>query len=145
MMEQRGITPEKAFKEVIYAGSQNAAIYSLVSNQADVASISSANLQKLVLNERIDEDYFRVIWKSPDIPAGCTAVRREFPQSLKDALRDAYVQMETRDPGLFERIQGIYREYLKEGEEPGGYIPCDDSFFDELRQLTQSIEGFSID
>jgi phosphonate transport system substrate-binding protein len=143
-MLQRDFNPEASFREVVYSGSQNGSIYSILSGKADVAAASSANLLKLIKTGSVDENAIRVIWESPEIPGGCTAVRKNLPASLKAALKTAYLDIEENDPELFESIQSIYREYLPDGVEPGSYIPCPDSTFDPLRELIRSLEGLDI-
>lgn len=141
MLSNIGIRPEKDFREVVYSGSQSATIHSVLNGSADVAGVSSANFAKMLTNESIEHDQFRILWKSPVIPAGCTTVRKELPKSLKNALRQAYLNIEERDPDLHRELLDVYREYLEMGAEPGGFIDCPDSIFDPLRELVTRIQS----
>ena len=143
-LEREGIVPEGTFKEMVYSGSQHGTIYSLLGKKVDAAAFGSANLKKAIRSGRIDPKEFRIIWTSPAIPAGCTAARKNLPESFKEAVKTAFIEMETQSPETFELIQSIYREYLDEGEEPGGYTLCPDSVFDPLRNLTKSIKQLNM-
>jgi phosphonate transport system substrate-binding protein len=113
------IVPEKFFGKVSYSGSHEASILSVKGGKVDAASTNDLDLERGVgrLWEKGD---FDVIWTSRLIPGSPMAWRKDLPDSLKKAIREAFIGY--ADP------EGLKKLKLK------GYAPADDAVYDPIRE-----------
>lgn len=141
-LEQHGISPESDFKELVFPGKQNASILSVKSGKVDAAAIASNTLFKLKKYGSVKEGELKVIWKSIPIPSGAISVRSDLPEDLKQAIAQAYVELSTVDPELYEYIRDYYDEYRP--DPVGDYMAVDDSIFDEMRIFSGKIKELAM-
>lgn len=141
-LEQSGLSPESDFKELVFPGKQNATILSVISGKVDAASISQSVLYKLRKYGNIEESEYKILWMSPPIPSGAVSVRKDLPSDLKEAIRQAYLDLADVDPELNEEIKAYYNEYRP--EPVGDYIAVDDTLFDEMRIFSGKIKELAM-
>lgn len=141
-LEKQGIDPEADFKELVYPGSQSASILAVLSGQLDAAAVSEGNLRKLLVVGKVREDELRILGQSPPIPSGCISIRSALPTSLKDAVRQAFLDLPTKAPALNAELIAMTSKYS--AEPSGNYVLVDDSLFDGLRELSGSIESLAM-
>ena len=140
-MEMSDLVPERDFKEVIYPRRQNATLRTIFAGKADAGSVSINTYRKLLKLGRIDEKEIRIIWKSPPIPAGCIAVRKDLPKDLKQKIQDVLVEVHVSYPEDWEKIKQLYRY----SSDPDYYfMRADDSAYDGIRTLASRIENLDM-
>lgn len=88
---QAGIDPEEDCSQVIFSGSQDACLLAVVNSQVEVGCVSSRNLQGFVESGMVEEDSYKVIATSVEIPPDPIAMRSDLPQETKDAIKEAFL------------------------------------------------------
>ena len=99
---EKGVNPEQAFSELIFAGSHEATAQAVANNQVDVATNNSESM--LVL-ENGDPDAFekiQIIWTSPVIPSDPLAYRNDLPDCLKAEIKDFFLTY--KDPAVLGEL-----------------------------------------
>lgn len=122
MFSKSGIDPQKYFSKVLYSGGHEASILSIKAGKIDAASVD-----RLVYNRGLgkawkDED-FNIIWTSDLIPSSLMAARGDLPESLKKALKEAFIS--------YTDMEGLNKLKIK------GYIEANDSMYDPVRDLIE--------
>ncbi len=113
------IDPEKYFSKVSFSGSHEASMLVVKGGKIDGASTNDLDLERGVGKLWNKED-FQVIWTSKLIPGSPMAYRKDLPESLRKALRDAFVEL--KDPAVLEPLK------LK------GYAATTDAAYDPIRE-----------
>jgi phosphonate transport system substrate-binding protein len=92
-----------------------------------VAATNDLDLKAMTASGKIPNGAFDIIWKSEPIPASPIAGRSDLPQSLKDAMKEAMLDLNNKP------------EVLKKMSR-GGYAVTNDEEFDVIRLLEQKRE-----
>ncbi len=85
------LSPEKHFSKVIYSGSHEASMLAVKAGRVDMASTNDLDMDRgngKLWNK--DKD-FNIVWTSKLIPGSNMAYRKDLPESLKKALKDAFL------------------------------------------------------
>ena len=77
------------FQKVIYSGSQEGAITSILSGTSDVAAISDINYESLVTKGLINRQELKVIHASPAIPGAPLVYSKALPVEIRTKLKEA--------------------------------------------------------
>lgn len=117
---KKGIDPQRYFSKVIYSGSHEASILAVKNGKVDAASTNNLDFQRGLGTHWSEED-FNIIWKSDLIPGSPIAVRKDLPDSLKLALKGAFIS--------FDDQKGLKMLKLK------GYAPAKDEMYNNIREL----------
>lgn len=124
ILRETGVKPEDHFGEVRYTGSHGSSMNAVVARDVQVAAINDLDMLAMVNAGQVDGSALRVIWTSELIPAAPIAVRRDIPESLKRALREAFLAFNTHEAELRAMSRG-------------GFVPADDEEYDIVRVLEQ--------
>ncbi len=92
-MHQAGIDPEKAFKKVGYIGTHDAAELVVRNKIIDIAADNDVTYPKMLEGGQISQETNVVLWQSPELPGSPLAYRRDLPEEVKQALRQAIVKV----------------------------------------------------
>jgi len=134
-----GLEPEENFKEVLFAGGHTAGIFAAISGKVDLMGTSITGLERLTRAGRIQEDQFRVLWQSEEIPPTPVYVRKDLPEDLKQKLRDAYVHMHERAPELMEMVR-------QRSDKDIVYVAVGDTLYADLRsKVNLELEGLLVE
>lgn len=136
--DEIGVVPEEAFKEVVFAQSHLNVVMATVAAKVDAGAMSGSTYYRYVRQGRIREDELVVLWKSGKIPQSPVFVRKELPEGLKAAIRDAYINMHLRDPEL---IQSFRDRAMRPNMI---YIPATDDMWDELREVAYNLKSMKL-
>lgn len=118
------VQPEAYFGQVIFSGTHEASILSVVNNNVDIAATNNLSLDQAIAKGVATREDFRTLWESETIPGSPMAYRAELPQSLKDAIREAFLSYD--DPEGLERL-GL-----------NGYVEVDDATYNSIRDLNEA-------
>lgn len=121
---ETGMSPEEYFGEIRYTGSHGSSMAAVVNKDVPVAATNTLDMTAMVNAGQIDGSALRVIWTSELIPGAPIAVRRDVPQSLKDALRDAILAFNDQTESLKQMSRG-------------GFVPTNDAEYNVIRLLEQ--------
>lgn len=117
------IDPEKYFSKVIYSGSHEASMLAVKNGKVDAASTNDIDMARGDGKRWNAKEDFEIIWKSKLIPASPIAYRKDLPDSLKKALKEAFVSY--NDPAGLDKLK------IK------GYMAGSDELFDPIRDLME--------
>ncbi|MFA5101311.1 MAG: PAS domain S-box protein, partial [Candidatus Omnitrophota bacterium] len=69
-----GLSCDKSFKSVVFAGSHDAVVYGILNNEADVGIVGTGILEKMAKENLINLDDIRVINQQGNVPFRCSSV-----------------------------------------------------------------------
>lgn len=114
------IDPEKYFSKVIYSGSHESSILSVKAGKVDIASTNDLDLARGNGKAWQTDKDFQIVWTSDLIPGSPMACRKDLPDSLKKALKDAFLSYDDKD--------GLKKLKLQ------GYADVDDKTYNPIRE-----------
>ena len=117
------IDPDTYFAKVIFSGSHEASILAVKGGKVDGASTNDLDLARGNGKQWVTEQDFNILWQSALIPGSPMAYRKDLPDSLKKALRQAFLSY--HDP------EGLKMLKLK------GYAPATDELYNPIRDLIE--------
>lgn len=122
MFAKKGIEPKNYFSKVLYSGGHEASILSVKAGKVDAASTNNLDFNR-GLGKHWTNEEFNIIWTSDLIPGSPMAARGDLPQSLKMALKGAFLSY--NDPIGLAKLKNK------------GWIKVDDSNYDSVRDLIE--------
>ncbi len=136
--DERGIVPEKAFKQVVFAMNHTTNILTAVSGKVDISAVASTTFSQMLRTGMISKEDVRIIWESPWMPSGPIAIRGNLPEDFKNAVRAAYLEMSVVDPETWALVKSVHTD-------PNTvYLPGDDSVYDYYRTIARRIEHMKL-
>ncbi|CAH1657893.1 Phosphonate ABC transporter substrate-binding protein [Hyphomicrobiales bacterium] len=130
------IEPETFFSKVVYTGSHENAIIALQQGTVDVAANwwndeQESNLQRMSRKNMVKADDFRIIYKSEQIVNSPMAYLTDLPEDLKAKIRDAVLNLATKDKAAFDKIY--------EGKQ-GPLVAVDNKAYDPIIELNKFVD-----
>jgi len=130
------IEPETFFSKVVYTGSHENAIIALQQGTVDIAANwwndeQESNLQRMARKNMAKADDFRIIFKSEQIVNSPMAYLTEMPEELKAKIRDAVLNLATKDKAAFDKIY--------EGKQ-GPLVAVDNKAYDPIIELNKFVD-----
>lgn len=113
------IDPQKYFSKVIYSGSHEASMLAIKGGKVDIASTNDLDMERGEGKVWKKDKDFNIIWTSKLIPGSPMAYRKDLPESLKKALKDAFISYNDKE--------GLKQLKLK------GYAAVTDDVYDPIR------------
>lgn len=143
-MDKMGIDPDKFFSKIVYAGSHENAVIAVDQGTCDGAfnwwnDEQESNLKRMASRNLVKAENFRIIFKSEQIVNSPMAYLASLPEDLKAVIRDAVLNIATRDKATFDGIYaGKQRPY--EAVDHTAYEPVVEliKFVDTLRKKSGS-------
>lgn len=108
-MDKMGIEPEKFFAKVVYSGSHENAVIAVDQGTCDGAfnwwnDEKESNLLRMASRGLVKAENFRIVFKSDQIVNSPMAYLSSLPEDLKAKIRDAVLNIGTRDKATFDSI-----------------------------------------
>jgi phosphonate transport system substrate-binding protein len=130
------IEPETFFSKVVYTGSHENAIIALQQGTVDIAANwwndeQESNLQRMARKNMAKADDFRIIFKSEQIVNSPMAYLTDMPEELKAKIRDAVLNLATKDKVAFDKIY--------EGKQ-GPLVAVDNKAYDPIIELNKFVD-----
>jgi phosphonate transport system substrate-binding protein len=113
------IDPEKYFSKVIYSGSHESSILAIKGGKIDVASTNDLDLDRGNGKHWDKDKDFQILWTSELIPGSPMAYRKDLPESLKKAVKEAFLS--------YNNKEGLSKLKLK------GYAATEDRAYNPIR------------
>ena len=131
------IEPETFFSKVVYTGSHENAIIALQQGTVDVAANwwndeQESNLQRMARKNMAKADDFRIIYKSEQIVNSPMAYLTDMPEELRAKIRDAVLNLATKDKAAFDKIY--------EGKQ-GPLVAVDNKAYDPIIELNKFVDA----
>ena len=130
------IEPETFFSKVVYTGSHENAIIALQQGTVDIAANwwndeQESNLQRMVRKNMAKAEDYRIIFKSEQIVNSPMAYLSDMPDELKAKIRDAVLNITTKDKAAFDKIY--------EGKQ-GPLVAVDNKAYDPIIELNKFVD-----
>ena len=127
-LNEMGINPKQHFSKLTFSGSHEASILAVTNKKVEVASTNLPDLQQLTREGKVPRGALRVIWVSKLIPNDPIVVRKDLPDSLRQAIQDSLVVMQEKHPEVFAAAGSIV----------GGFQKVDDAKYQVIRELNET-------
>jgi phosphonate transport system substrate-binding protein len=136
-MFKMGIEPEQFFYKVVYSGSHENAVIALQQGTCDAAfnwwnDEQQSNLLRMERKQMVKASDFRIIFKSEQIVNAPMAYLTDLPPDLKMKIKNAVLDIATRDPAAFEAL-------FEGKQEP--FKPIDNSAYGPIIELVKFIDN----
>jgi phosphonate transport system substrate-binding protein len=102
-LTEAGYNPDEFFGSTGFSGSHENSVMALLNGTFDAAatwwrSEEYSNPRRMEMKKMIPEGQWRIIWKSPKLPASPWAVPTYLPEQMRIDLRDTLLNMKDKDP-----------------------------------------------
>lgn len=94
------------FSEYYFTGSHDTAVYAVLDGRADVGTVKSRILEKLISKDPLIKDEILVLASSINLPDTTLCVRKDIPEELKQKLKDTLLTMH-QDPKGIEVLEKL--------------------------------------
>lgn len=137
VLDKMKIDPDTFFGKVVYTGSHENAIIALQQGTVDMAANwwndeNESNLQRMARKNMAKLDDFRIIYKSDQIVNSPMAYLTALPDDLKAKIRDAVLNLATKDKAAFDKIY--------EGKQ-GPLVAVDNKAYDPIIELITFVDS----
>jgi phosphonate transport system substrate-binding protein len=127
-LNEMGLNPKHHFTKLTFSGSHEASMLAVLHKKVEVASTNLPDVQQLTREGKVPRGALRVIWVSKLIPNDPIVVRKDLPDSLRQAIQEALVAMREKHPTVFAAAGSIV----------GGFQKVDDSKYQVIRELNET-------
>ncbi len=105
------VDPKTFFSAIPFSGSHEAGVAGVVQGTFDAAATWQNNAvegrwQRMVDKGMIEAGVICPIWQSPEITSGPFTARKNLPQELKDAMKEAVMTLQDKDEEAFKMMTG---------------------------------------
>ncbi|SIP88745.1 phosphonate transport system substrate-binding protein [Alkalispirochaeta americana] len=114
------------FENVIFSGGHDASVRFVINGDVDAAAVSDSQIQRMRAAEFPGMENIVVVAETDPIPRSPEAYRSNLPDSLKQALFDAYTTFDDRD-------------FLEAHNYHDGFVPVTDAAYDVVRDTQQRL------
>ena len=115
MLRKAGIEPEHHFASIVFSGSHDATLKMVASGEVEAGVLNGSLGYRAITSGDMVFRGLRVIWQSPPYTDYVWAVRKGFPESLRQRLLDAFLDIDTSTPE---------RKAALELNGAGGFVPA---------------------
>ena len=131
------LDPESFFSKVVYNGSHENAIIALQQGTVDIAANwwndeQESNLLRMARKNMAKAEDFRIIYKSEQIVNSPMAYLTTLPDALRAKIRDAVLNLSTKDKVAFDKIY--------EGKQ-GPLVAVDNKAYDPIIELNKFVDA----
>jgi phosphonate transport system substrate-binding protein len=138
-----GLDPEKSFKQVSFANGDAAALFSIISQKADLACTTQNALRRLLAKGKVSEKDFKILWISDAYPGLPIAIRQDLPKKFKDKIKQAFLDLPAKDPKTWKTYKDKALLYFPDSiRNKIILVSCDDSIYNPIRNIAKKIRNF---
>jgi len=127
-LNEMGINPKAYFSKLTFSGSHEASILAVTNKKVEVASTNLPDVQQLTREGKVPRGALRIIWVSKLIPNDPIVVRKDLPESLRQAIQASLASMKEQHPEAF----------AEGGAFIGGFQKVDDAKYQVIRELNET-------
>jgi len=128
MLIDAGIDPDNDFSESYYAGTHNAVMYAVSNGNVDAGATGDNVYDRMVAAGEIDPETIKIIYTSEAIPGSPIVVRGDLPEEIKDAIKQALLDMDEQEIHKVDGWGGI-----------SSYQEVSDSDYDVIREIAETL------
>jgi phosphonate transport system substrate-binding protein len=127
-LNEMGINPRQHFSKLTFSGSHEASILAVTNKKVEVASTNLPDIQQMTREGKVPRGTLRIIWVSKLIPNDPIVVRKDLPDSLRQAIQGALIAMQEKHPEVFAAAGAVV----------GGFQKVDDAKYQVIRELNET-------
>ncbi|QKS72491.1 phosphate/phosphite/phosphonate ABC transporter substrate-binding protein [Paenalkalicoccus suaedae] len=118
--------------DVVFSGSHEASLYSVLNGDVEAAGVCSTCIERVFdrVNDHENFDQLNIFHESEPIPGGPYVIQGDLPQSFKDAVQQAFLDMSEDEKG---------REFLEESGYLGGYFQVDPAVYQVVQDTAEAL------
>ena len=124
IMQSTGRPAEKFYGQIRYTGTHGSSMNAVARGDVECAATNTLDMNAMINAGQVDGSALKVVWTSDFIPSAPIAVRRDLPDSLKDAIRGAFLSFNDHADELEQMSRG-------------GFVEATDAEYDSIRVLEQ--------
>lgn len=113
LFKSRNIDIKQYFSEIHYSGNHHQVPIDIKNNVVDAGSISSIQYELLIDEGKINEEDFRVIWQSDDIPGSPYVSRSDLDKKTKEKFIEAMLNIHNENPNELAQYDNTIEKYLE--------------------------------
>lgn len=118
--------------DVVFSGSHEASLYSVLNGDVEAAGVCSTCVERVY--ERVEDhenfDQLTIFEESDPIPGGPYTIQGDLPESFKQEVQDAFLNMQDDETG---------REFLEANGYHGGYFETEHSAYDIVQETADAL------
>ena len=126
ILTENNINPENDFKSTFFAGTHNAVELAVANGTVDAGADSDNSYNRMIKSGEINSEVNIIIHESKPIPGSPIAVRGDLPESLKQDIKKALIEMDEQTINKISGWGGINR-----------YEEVVDSAYDVIRETAK--------
>lgn len=131
-MESIGISVDKHFREIIFAGGHDASILAVKARKVDFGATWEGPYQRAQEKGLITSEDVFVLWKSQPIPRSPIAVRGDLDESFIQRIQRAFLDMPRKAPEAFKQFEAMW-------DRNKDYVAVTDKDYDYIRQVAKGL------
>ncbi|TWH45546.1 phosphonate transport system substrate-binding protein [Sporomusa sp. KB1] len=109
--KKNDIDPDKDFKSVVYAGGHDAAALAVKNHKVDAASMDDITYSNMKEKNLISDQDIKIIYQSDPIPGSVWAWRKDLPETVKETIKQAFLEVAKEDPAALSAYGGKVEDY----------------------------------
>lgn len=137
-LRQQGLEPERHFGRVMFSGGHEQSIIGVLDGAYDAAVTwtndveqhTRGGLHMMLERGLMAVDDIRIVWVSDLIPNPVIAIRSDVPESMKDDIREMFLNLHEDDPEVFREVAR---------GESSGFIVADHRLYQVAIELRQRL------
>ena len=138
-----GLDPESKFKQMIFATSHGASILTLISGKVDIAAAGDTYLQRLIVNGKVKQSDFSILWTSAPIPPDPICIQKDLDPGFKQKVKEAFLAISTEAPEIWKSYMRF--EYTgDQNADTYSYMEASDSLYNSVRKIFDAIDYESL-
>lgn len=114
------------FGQVVFSGGHDASVRLVINGDVEAAAVSDSQIQRMQAADYPGIEEITVLTETKPIPRSPEAYRADLPETLKQALRDAYLSFDDR-------------EFLEAHNYHDGFVDVDDAAYDVVRDTAKAL------
>ncbi|WP_062049207.1 phosphate/phosphite/phosphonate ABC transporter substrate-binding protein [Bacillus sp. JCM 19034] len=119
--------------DVVFSGSHEASLHSVLNGDVHVAGVCSSCIERVF--ERVDDhenfEQLKVFHQSEPIPGGPYVISGDLPQSFRDKVKEAFLEMKNSEKGM---------EFLEANGYLGGYFEVDHETYNVVQETADALD-----
>lgn len=124
-----GVVPERDFAKVSYSNAHPATAKAVESGAVEAGALNYIVWDKMVAEKKADPAKVAVFWTTPEYVDYCWCTRKDLPQGLRDAMKQAFLDLKPSDP------EG---KKLLDLQGATGYVEAEDAWWKGIEEAAKS-------
>lgn len=141
-MAKEKINPaEMFFNNIVFGGTHQKTVLAIKEGKALAGACSYDELQEMIQAKAVEKDDVRIIWISEPIYNSPVIVKKDLPNELKYAIKQAFIQLPTKNAQLQDEVKQLWHNTASKNCT---YVETDDKMYDSVRKMASAVDNLSL-